>query len=158
MALTTNKNFLSPVGFSFKIDNTNFPNLEYICTAVTLPGVSLGDVPVPYKGVNLAFTGDRIGFEDLAVRFNITENMENYIETFNWLNNAATKKDADSTTYKFDAILSILSSHNNINKEIKFSGVFPISLSAVEFNTQTTDIEYAQADLVLKYTSFEFRT
>ena len=57
MALTTNKNFLSPVGFSFKIDNTNFPNLEYFCTAVTLPGVSLGDVPVPYKGVNLAFTG-----------------------------------------------------------------------------------------------------
>ena len=158
MALTTNKNFLSPVGFNFKIDNRSFPNLEYFCTAVTLPGVSLGDVPVPYKGVNLAFTGDRIGFEDLAVRFNITENMENYIETFNWLNNAATKKDADSTTYKFDAILSILSSHNNINKEIKFSGVFPISLSAVEFNTQTTDIEYAQADLVLKYTSFEFRT
>ena len=147
----------SPVGFSFKIDNTNFPNLEYFCTAVTLPGVSLGDVPVPYKGVNLAFTGDRMGFEDLAIRFNITENMENYIETFNWLSNSVQRKDADKN-YKFDAVLAILSSHNNVNKEIAFSGVFPVSLSAVEFNTQTTDIEYAQADLVLKYTSFEFRT
>ena len=59
--------------------------------------------------------------------------------------------------YKFDAVLQIMSSHNNVNKEIAFSGVFPISLSAVEFNAQNTDIEYVQADLVLKYTSFEFR-
>ena len=98
-----------------------------------------------------------MGFEDLAIRFNITENMENYIETFNWLSNSVQRKDADKN-YKFDAVLAILSSHNNVNKEIAFSGVFPVSLSAVEFNTQTTDIEYAQADLVLKYTSFEFRT
>ena len=156
MALTTNKNFLSPVGFNFKIDNTSFPNLEYFCTAVTLPGISLGDVPIPYKGVNLAFTGDRMGFEDLAVRFNVTENMENYIDTFQSLSNTGEKSDADKN-YKFDAVLQIMSSHNNVNKEIAFSGVFPISLSAVEFNAQNTDIEYVQADLVLKYTSFEFR-
>ena len=156
MALTTNKNFLSPVGFNFKIDNTNFPNLEYFCTAVTLPGISLGDVSIPYKGVNLAMTADRIGFEDLAVRFNITENMENYIETFNWLSNTVQKKDAEEN-YKFDGVLQILSSHNNVNKEIAFSGIFPVSLSAVEFIAQNTDIEYVQADLVLKYTSFEFR-
>ena len=156
MALTDNKNFLSPVGFSFKIDTTEFPNLEYFCTAVNLPGITNGDTAVPYRGVNLAFSGDRMGFEDLAIRFNITEDMENYIETFNWLANTVQKKDADKD-YKFDSLLQILSSHNNVNKEIAFSGVFPVSLSAVEFNAQNTDIEYVQADLVLKYTSFEFR-
>ena len=52
----------------------------------------------------------------------------------------------------------VYSSHNNINQEIRFYDVFPIQLSSVEFNAQGTDIEYLQADLVLKYTSFEFST
>jgi len=155
MALTTNKNFLSPVGFGFKIDTTEFPNLEYFCTAVNLPGVTTGDTAVPYRGVNLAMSGDRMGFEDLSIRFNITENMENYIETFNWMHNLIQKKDADKN-YKNDATLLIYSSHNNVNQEIKFYDVFPIQLSSVEFNAQGTEIEYLQADLVLKYTSFEF--
>ena len=155
MALTTNKNFLSPVGFGFKIDTVEFPNLEYFCTAVNLPGINNGDTAVPYRGVNLAFTGDRMGFDDLSIRFNITENMENYIETFNWMHNLIQKKDADKT-YKNDATLLIYSSHNNVNQEIRFYDVFPIQLSSVEFNAQGTDIEYLQADLVLKYTSFEF--
>jgi len=155
MALTTNKNFLSPVGFGFKIDTTQFPNLEYFCTAVNLPGVTTGDTAVPYRGVNLAMSGDRMGFEDLSIRFNITENMENYIETFDWMHNLIQKKDADKT-YKNDATLLIYSSHNNVNQEIRFYDVFPIQLSSVEFNAQGTEIEYLQADLVLKYTSFEF--
>ena len=87
MALTDNKNFISPVGFVFKIDAKNFANTEYFCSQVTMPGISLAEVNVPYKGVNLAMTGDRLNFEDLAIRFNITENMENYIEIFNWMHN-----------------------------------------------------------------------
>ena len=73
---TTNKNFLSPTGFQFKIDSTQYANVEYFCTAVTLPDLSLGEAPSPYKGSNLAFTGDRIAFGDLAIRFNVTEDME----------------------------------------------------------------------------------
>ena len=130
MALTTNKNFLSPVGFGFKIDTTEFPNLEYFCTAINLPGISTGDTPLPYRGANIAMTGDRMSFEDLSIRFK---------------------------NYKNDATLLIYSSHNNINKEIKFFDIFPVQLSSVEFNAQGTEIEYLQADLVLKYTSFEFK-
>ena len=66
--LTTNKNFLSPVGFQFKISSNLYPNLEYFAVAATLP-------------VNLAFTGDRITFDDLSLRINRTENLDNYIET-----------------------------------------------------------------------------
>ena len=83
--------------------------------------------------------------------------MENYIETFNWMHNLIQKKDADKN-YKNDATLLIYSSHNNVNQEIKFYDVFPVQLSSVEFNAQGTEIEYLQADLVLKYTSFEFAT
>ena len=54
--LTTNKNFLSPVGFQFKVDHTKYPNLEYFVVAATLPGMTLSAAEQPYRGVNLAFT------------------------------------------------------------------------------------------------------
>ena len=154
MALTTNKNFMSPVGFVFKIDATNFANTEYFCTQVTMPGISLSEALVPYRGVNLAMTGDRLQFEDLAIRFNVTENMENYIEIFNWMHNIIQAPDAEG--YKFDASLLIMSSHNNLLKTIKFQEVFPTSLTSVEFNSQAGDVEYLQADVSFKYTLFEF--
>ena len=152
--LTANKNFLSPVGFTFKIDQINFANLEYFCTQVTFPGISLSEVQVPYRGVNLAQTGDRMVFDDLAIRFNITENMENYLELFDWMHNIINKKDAED--YKYDASLLIMSSHNNMVKTVKFQEIFPTSLSTVEFNSQALDVEYLQADVSFRYTLFEF--
>lgn len=152
--LTTNKNFLSPVGFQFKIDHTRYPNLEYFAVAATLPGLGITAVPQSYRGVNLSFTGDRLLFEDLQLRVNITENMENYIETFNWMHNLAQTKTAED--YKADATLLVLSSHNNVTKEIKFNGVFPTSLSAVNFDSQAESVEYVQMDISFAYTNFEF--
>ena len=153
MALTTNKNFLSPVGFTLKIDS-NMANTEYFCTAANLPGISLSPVDSPYKGVNLGMTGDRLTFDDFSITFNITENMENYIEIYNWMHNIINKKDAED--YKYDASLLIMSSHNNMVKTVKFQDIFPTALSTVEFNAQSTDVEYLQADVSFRYTLFEF--
>ena len=153
--LTTNKNFLSPVGFQFKVDHTKYPNLEYFVIAATLPSLSISATDLPYRGVNLSFTGDRLAFDELSVRANITENMENYIETFDWIHNIVNDKDAED--FKADATLLVLSSHNNVTKEIKFNGVFPTSLSAVEFDSQAESIDYAQMDISFSFTSFEFK-
>ena len=153
MALTTNKNFLSPVGFTLKIDS-NMANTEYFCTAANLPGISLSPVDSPFRGVNLGLTGDRLTFEDFSITFNITENMENYIEIYNWMENMIQSSDPES--FKYDARLMILTSHNNVVKEIAFQEIFPTSLSSIEFNTQVGDIEYVQATVTFKYTLFEF--
>lgn len=154
--LTTNKNFLSPVGFQLKVDHTLYPNLEYFVVATTLPSIGLSAAETPYRGVNLSFTGDRLTFDDFAIRANITENMENYIETFDWMHNLIQNNKAENL--KVDATLLILSSHNNVTKQIKFSGLFPTSLSAVEFDAQAESVDYAQMDVTFQYTNFEFVT
>lgn len=155
MALTTNKNFLSPVGFQFKINSTRYPNLEYFCTAVTLPGFSVNQVATPFKGVNHAMMGDRVSFEDLTIRINVMEDFENYIETFNWMHNTVNSSKPEDL--KEDATLLVLNSHNNVSKEIKFNGVFPVSLASIPFDSQT-DYAFVQADISFAYTSFEFKS
>jgi hypothetical protein len=152
--LTTNKNFLSPVGFQFKINSNKYPNLEYFCTAVTLPGFTVNQVATPYKGVNHAVMGDRVSFEDLTIRVNVMEDFENYIETFEWMHNTINSTDPESL--KEDATLLVLSSHNNVSKEIKFNGIFPTSLQSIAFDSQL-DFAYVQADISFAYTSFEFQ-
>ena len=79
--------------------------------------------------------------------------MENYIEMFNWMHNIINKGEK----FKSDATLAILSSHNNVTKEITFKDCFQTTLSAVEFSTQQTDIEYLQADVTLHYSYYEIK-
>ena len=85
----------------------------------------------------------------------MTENLENYIETFDWMHNIIQTNTAEDL--KVDATLLILSSHNNVVKEIEFKGVFPTSLSPIQFDAQAESIEYVQMDISFAYTYFEFK-
>jgi hypothetical protein len=80
--------------------------------------------------------------------------MENYIETFDWIHNLVQTKTAED--FKADATLLILSSHNNVTKEIQFKGVFPTNITPVEFDAQAESVEYVQMDITFAYTNFEF--
>ena len=149
--LTSNKNFLSPVGFRLTIDSTKYPNLEYFCTGVTLPEISISGMPIPYRGTTANFTGDRVEFADFTITFPITEDMDNYKETFNWIEDMTASDEVEIS----DAILSIFTSKNNVGKRIQFRDCFPISLSGIEFSTNG-DFEFLQADVTFKYTTFDF--
>ena len=74
---------------------------------------------------------------------------------FNWMHNII--KDPKGESLKYDATLAILTSHNNVSKEITFADCFPTSLSALEFSTQQTDVEYLQAEVSFKYTYYEIK-
>ena len=54
------------------------------------------------------------------------------------------------------ATLNILTSKNNANIEVRFSDVFPVTLSALNFNQQANDVDYLQATVSFKYKLYEF--
>jgi hypothetical protein len=156
MPVTINKNFLSPVGFQLKIDSSKYPNLEYFCTSASLPGITMSEAPVPYKGANIGFVGDRIAFGDLVVKFNVTENMENYLETFNWIHDIV-NGEKEHSEMQSDATLIVLNSHLNKTKEVHYKDIFPISLSGLDFDVNQGDIEYLTAEVTFKYSYFEIK-
>ena len=55
-----------------------------------------------------------------------------------------------------DATLNVLTSKNNANIEVRFSDIFPVTLSQLLFNQQATDIEYLSASVTMRYRIYEF--
>ena len=151
MSLTNNFNFLSPTGFKLSIESPKFDNLEYFITAVALPSMSLAEVNAGFKNQQGFVSGDKVNYESLEVTFSVDEDMKNYNEVFNWI-----KETAESDTQvNNDIILSILTSHNNPNRQIRFVRAIPVSLAGVEFTTQAGDIEYLQSTVSFRYDYFE---
>jgi len=79
----TKIDYASPTQFKFNI--IKLPKVEYFCTAINVPGISLNfqeqrtplkDIPVP---------GEKLTYQDLDVTFLVDENLENYQELHNWL-------------------------------------------------------------------------
>jgi hypothetical protein len=149
--LTQNKNYLPPTGFRVTINSQKFANLEYFCTQVNIPSVGLNAVATPFRGHEAFMAGDRINYTPFDMRFIVSENMENYVELLGWMK----QNQANSIFTKSDVILTLLNSHNNKVKQIRFIDAFPVSIGAVDFHTQNTDIEYVSIDASFQYTYFE---
>ena len=81
--LTTNVNFLSPLGFRFLLNRA--PNIEYFCQAASLPTISMTEIPHPNPLANMFQPGDRINYEPFTLTFRVDENMTNYLEIHDWI-------------------------------------------------------------------------
>jgi hypothetical protein len=64
----------------------------------------------------------------------------------------------DDNAFYSDATLSILSNKNNPLVEVRYSDMFPVSLSTLEYNQNTTDVEYITANITFKYKLYEIHT
>jgi len=184
----TKIDYADPTKFKFNI--IKLPKVEYFCTAVNLPGVSLSDnytQPTPFRDIPLP--GEKLTYDRLTMTFLVDENLENYQEIHGWLRGlgfpggyAEFKALLDSGTDRFptsknsvlgdagrskfaapsigalfsDATLSILSSKNNAITDVRFSDVFPISLSGLQYDQRATDTDYLTATVTFDYKLYDF--
>ena len=64
------------------------------------------------------------------------------------------KSVSDSAMFS-DATLTVLSNKNNPIVEVRFSDMYPVSLGALEFNQQATDVEYMTVQADFTYQIYE---
>ena len=57
-----------------------------------------------------------------------------------------------------DANLMILSNKNNPIVEVDFQNIFPVSLGALEYSQDATDVEYISTTAEFAYQIYEFKT
>ena len=135
--------YSSPTQFRFMINQ--LPKVQFFTTAANIPDISLGEavIPTPYKDIPIM--GDKITFGNLDVSFIVDEYLENYITIHEWLIGIGFPK--NRTQFK-----------NNPLVEVRFSDMFPVSLSALSYNQQATDVEYLTAEISFRYKLYEIVT
>lgn len=169
--------YLRPNGFKFQVHS--LPNVAYFCQSANIPDMTLGFATVNTPLVDYSEPGEKLQFGELNIRFLIQENLENYLELYNWLrglgfpqDHTEYKKFIEKQQYrtspniqltrmralleKSDATLFILDSNNNPQSKVVFQDAFPVALSGMEFELSSTD--YFQALATFRYKQFVVET
>ena len=161
---TTPTNFLSPINFKFQISRA--PNLNFFVQEANIPGVSLSSIEVNNPLLRVPYPGEHLIYEDLKISFKVDENLQNYLEIYNWLNGIGK---LDYSNYKTinsnpaysglgirsDITLTILTSQRNPNYSINFKDAFPTAISSLNFDSTLEDINYLEASTSFRYTYYE---
>ena len=140
-----NINPLADVQFSF--DVAALPNTSFFIQTVNLPGISLEAAVVSTPQLqNFSRHTGIITYEALDVTFMIDEYLKNWQEVYEWMIGDVSKYTS--------AVLTILSSSMNPTIEVHFKDIFPTSLSAISFDSTTTDPVYQTATVAFNYTEY----
>ena len=161
--LTSNINYLQPTSFKITIDRKNFPNLEFFCQDFTHPGMIMNAVEVPFRKLqSIPFVGDKLTFNELLANIIVDENMDAYNEMYNWMrtnldnNENSRLEDAGVRPPTVsDIVLSILSSHNNVNRSFIYRNAFPVSVGQVPFTATSTE-PYLTFPVSFRFDYFDF--
>ena len=167
-----NRNFLSPVAFRFVL--TKCPKVSFFSNSAQIPGLNISPAPQPTYLQDIPQVGDKMEFQDFALRFLIDENLENYMQIQNWMRGIAfpdnlgevydlwsghgdfadaDPKNPDNLTS--DGTLQVLNSSQNSQFMVKFNDLWPTDLTTLQFDATPGDIDYFTADVTFKYTIYE---
>ena len=156
-----NKNFLSPLNFSFRIKKAPYTN--FFIQKVNVPRMSLPDVQVPNQFVNLPVPGDHVTFESLSITFKVDEDLANYMEIYNWLVQMGKPRSFDqyATIQNQDPLsglgiysdieLMILDGKRNPNYAVVYEDAFPTDLGEIQFESTAEDVDFVTASATFKY-------
>ena len=143
-----NMNLLADV--QFKFDVAALPNTSFFIQTVNLPGIALEGATIATPQLqNFSRHTGIITYEPLSIGFLIDEYLKNWQEIHAWI-----VGDEDKYT---SAVLTILSSSMNPTMEIHFKDIFPTSLSAIPFDSTTTDPVYQVATVNFNYTEYTIK-
>jgi len=153
-------NYLSTGGFDIKV--SRLPNVEFFTQKFQIPSISSNPVETQTPLRSYYSVPDKLVFNDLDLSFIIDENMNNYIEIFEWLKGlgspdnlqqyGALEDSQEGLTSDISVIL--LNSHKNPNIKFTFLNAFPTGLTPISLDMSQQDVVYAEATVTMRYDAF----
>ena len=157
----TNLNQLNVV--SFDVSFSRMTAVQYFCQRISLPTVVLGETNEPSPFMNLPLEGDTLTFEALSLSFIVDEDLQNYIEIYNWLTALGFPRDygqfaaleepssgTEETKYS-DLTIVLHTNKSNPNYRIRFTDCFPTSLSSIQFDATPTGMDPIVVDATFNF-------
>ena len=135
-------------------------NAAFLISATNLPGMTIGEVAVPFRGRNLYLAGDRT-FEawTITVLNDIGFTIRNAFEI--WMNGINSMSDntgaEDPGDYQVQTSVSQLDKAGDFVKTYNFKGMWPTTLSNIDVSAETNDA-VETFEVTLRYDYFEAAT
>ena len=131
--------------------------LPFLCRAASLPAWSVTPIEVFHFGRPIKFAGNRT-FEDWSVTiindedFRIRNAMEEWSNAINSLEgNVRNTASSDASEYKSAAEVSQVSQTGEILRTYKFIGIFPTSITAIDMDWSSENVEEFQVNFSYDY-------
>lgn len=153
--LATDIGYARPTGFRLAIDSLKYPNAEFNVQTASIPDISAEAAPLPLPRRDIGIAADKITYAPLDITFLVDEELINYTEIHDWVLGQVIENDEKSFRKERDITLLVQSSHYNIVKEIQFVDAYPTSVSTLQFDVRSTDMEYLTADVSFEYSYFK---
>jgi len=159
----------------FRVSFPNYPKVEYFCSAITIPGISLTAVDRPTSLANIPMVGDTVTYENFDMTFLVDEKLENYREIYDWMINigfpdnhaqfrsrerrdqSGMQRLGDRELYD-DLMITVLSSKNNPVVRLRLYEAWPVQLGGLEYTQTETDVTYLTCDVSWAYMYYDFKS
>lgn len=162
---TCDTNYLIPTGFKVIISRREYPHLQFYAQQVQHPALELPVVETPFKRIGgVPFPGDALQFGSLSMDVILDENMKVYEEIYDWMFRLVQQKHkpqegrlfrTDDPSSYADIRISILTSHNNANRQLKYVNAVPTTLGDITL-ASTTDGQFITFPVNFRFDYFEF--
>jgi hypothetical protein len=144
-----------PAGIAIGLD---VRRTSFLCTASNMPGMTLGEIPVPFRGRSIYVSGDRPEFEVWSTTFyNDTDFMiRNAMERWNnGVNDLKTNLGITSPSdYQSDLFVEQLDRDETVLKSYIFKSAYPLTVAPIELSSATAG-ELETFDVTWRYQHFE---
>jgi len=135
-------------------------NMSFLCSSSSLPGMTVTETPIPFRGRTLYVAGDRTFETWTNTILNDTDfKIRNAYER--WLNGINNMSDNEGLVnpadYQVDAFIDQLDRNGNVLKSYTFRGMFPTTIDDITLSYGTNN-EVESFTAVHRYQYFETNT
>ena len=159
----TNRSFLTNNKYELVINR--LPNVVFFLQALNLPNITLSNVITQTPFVELKKPGNQLRYEDLTVNYILDEDMQSWLEIYNWMTNlgnpetknkigSLTKVSGKSNSITSDMTILIKTNANNPNIRVSFYDAFPIDLGGVQL-TSTEGQDFLTSTITFTYNYYK---
>jgi hypothetical protein len=164
----SNPNFLHPNKFTLSFGRLH--NMQYFCQGVSVPGISLSEIPQNTPFVDVYVPGEKAIYDLMNVTFYVDEELTAWKEVHDWIRamtfptefeeyqrlGRLSKNISNPKTPQFsDAILTLHSSSNNPLYRFKLKDCFPTTLSTFVVSATDSPDTIITADATFRFAYFD---
>jgi len=135
-------------------------DLAFLCSATALPGQTVGQVAIPFRGRILNIAGDRT-FEPWTITVLNDTDFKLYRAFERWMNGINNMTDnegiANPADYQVDGFVDQLDRNGTTLKSYTYRGLYPEVLANIPLNYATND-QVESFDVTFRYQYFETDT